>query len=71
MNERFTIELNHQKSSNIRDQEGFQYNRFSQKPNMFGEIRWACQKRKQKGCKCYVKTIGNFIVAQKHYHTCI
>ena len=69
MNERFAFETNKRNSLNIIDQNGFQYMKKSKVCNKNGEDRWVCYKRRQ-GCKVVVKTIGEFIVAQKNYHIC-
>jgi len=61
--------MNNRKTLNICDQNGFQYMKKSSTPNRHGEERWGCYKRKQ-GCKVFVKTKGEFIVGQKHEHTC-
>ena len=69
---RFTITADHRnkKSSNMYDQYGFQYNK-RKEANKSGETLWSCTKRLSTGCKVTVKTLGDFIVAQKNDHTCI
>ena len=68
--ERFSYESGKCNSIKIRDQAGKVYHRFSKVTNKSGEERWACQRRKQRGCRVVVVTVGDFIVAQKNEHTC-
>ena len=68
--ERFTFLTNRFQGLNVCDQNGFQYSKTSVVSKKNGEIRWICF-RKRQGCKAYIKTVGDFIIAKKNVHTCI
>jgi len=68
--ERFYYEQNSRKVFNIRDQEGFIYNKNSGQSQGWQQNRWTCQKRNSRNCKVIVKTYGEFIVAKKNDHIC-
>ena len=67
--ERFTYEVGRSNSVVIRDLNGHYYSKSSKTSNEKGEERWQCQKQKRRGCKVTVKTVGDFIIAQKYEHT--
>ena len=68
--ESFVYDRGQKNSILLRDLFGLKYVRDSKSTNKHGEDRWTCQKRLSKGCKVIIKTIGEFIVAQKNEHTC-
>ena len=69
--QRFTVTTNRNNTKNICDQNGFQYIKAKASANKAGESLWSCNRRRHWNCKAVVKTLGDFIVAMKHDHTCM